>query len=382
MRRLAILGSTGSIGRQALEVVDAHPGQFQIVALAARSNAKRLWEQAWKYRPALVGLVDPGAASAMGALPEGTRLVTGPEALTEPCFVQPLDEILISVVGIAGLPAVMAALETRAVIALANKEALVAGGALVKRAGGLDGRILTVDSEHSAIWQCLRGLGDRREAAKLILTASGGPFRTWSKERIAQATKEDALAHPTWRMGPKITLDCATLMNKGLEVIEAHWLFGMPADRIEVLVQPQSIVHSLVACADGAVLAQLSVADMRLPIQYALLQGRREAPCVPPLDLAALGALTFERPDTDRFPCLALAYQALHAGGMAPAVLNAANEAAVEACLDSRMKLLEVPYVIGEALSRFTFPEAASVQDVLAADGQVRRWVRAQRKEV
>jgi len=333
VKSIAILGATGSIGQSALAVVDAHPDRLRVVALAAGGNAARLAEQARRYRPSLVALATEDAcrefARAYGAdsLPE---VVSGPDALLRVATHPDAEIVLFASSGTAALDAVLAAIHAGKTIALANKEILVMAGALVMEAARASGvPVLPVDSEHNAIHQCLHGR-DPGDVKRLVLTASGGPFRTFGRDELARVTPEDALRHPTWRMGPKITVDSATLMNKGLEVIEARWLFDTAADRIAVIVHPQSIVHSMVEFVDGSVIAQLGVTDMQLPIQYAFSFPERWRAPVSPLDLAAAGRLDFEPADVERFPCLALAFRALNGNTGLPIVLNAANEVAVD----------------------------------------------------
>ncbi len=373
MKRLSILGSTGSIGRQALEVVDALPGAFEVVGLGARRDAAGLAEQARHYRPRAVALVEEAAAAELrDALPPGVEVFTGPDALRSAAAIDG-DIVLVAVVGIAGLLPTLDALRSGHDVALANKETLVAGGALVietLRASGQ--RLVPVDSEHAAVAQCLVG-EDPRAVARILLTGSGGPFLRRPLEELARVTREEALAHPTWKMGAKITVDSATLMNKGLEVIEAHWLFDVPADRIDVVIHPQSIVHSLVAFTDGSVKAQLAPPDMRMVIAYALT-----APARVMLPSAALEwdhlHLTFERPDPARYPSLRLAYEALRAGGTMPAVLNAANEVAVEQFLAGAIRFTDIAVSVARAMDAHRPSAIHSVDDILAADA----WARSQ----
>ncbi len=333
-RRLSLLGSTGSIGEQTLAVVDSFPERFRVVAVAAGRNVDKLAEQVRRYEPELVSVAD---AQGAGALRErlgarAPRIEVGAEGLTAVAE-YPADLVVSGLVGALGLEPTLAAIRAGRDIALANKEVLVMAGALVLREVRAHGvALLPVDSEHSAIFQAIAGQR-REDVARLILTASGGPFRTWDASRMAQATIQQALDHPNWDMGPKITIDSATLMNKGLEVIEARWLFDVPPDRVDVIVHSQSIVHSMVEFRDGCVLAQLGIPDMRVPIAVALAYPERLPLEIPRLDLAALGRLDFEAPDRKRFPCLDLAYAALAADETAPAVLNAANEVSVAAFL-------------------------------------------------
>jgi 1-deoxy-D-xylulose-5-phosphate reductoisomerase len=371
MKGVAILGSTGSIGCSALSVVDAHPDRLRIVTLAAGSNATRLGEQIAKYRPALASL---GEHVAAGILPSNsdTRIVVGRDGLLEVATHPDVDVVLCASSGTAALEAVLAAIAAGKAIALANKEVLVMAGALVTDAARRHGvPLLPVDSEHNAIHQCLHGRGVE-EVTRLILTASGGAFRDWPASALADARAEDALKHPTWRMGRKITVDSATLMNKGLEVIEAHWLFGVHTAQIDVVIHPQSIVHSLVELRDGSILAQLGVTDMRLPIQYALSYPDRWDGALPRLDLLACGPLEFTAPDHNRFPCLALAYRALVEGGTMPVVLNAANEIAVEAFLTRQLAFTGIPRLIERVMDAHRGERGTSLEVIREVD----RWAR------
>jgi 1-deoxy-D-xylulose-5-phosphate reductoisomerase len=377
VKRIAILGSTGSIGRSALAVVDAHPTRLQVVALAARENCTLLAEQAAKYRPAAVAIGDDGARDELAQRLGGqgpALLAPGRQGLIEAATWPDADMVLCASSGSAGLEAVLAAIDAGKHIALANKEVLVMAGALMIEAAHRRGvSLLPVDSEHNAIHQCLHRRR-REEVRRLILTASGGPFRTSTADELRRVTPDDALRHPTWQMGRKITIDSATLMNKGLEVIEARWLFGTPAREIDVVIHPQSIVHSLVALRDGSVIAQLSVTDMQLPIQYAFSYPDRWDGSLAPLDLPALGALEFHAPDLERFPCLRLAYAALEHGGAWPIALNAANEVAVQAFLDHRIGFCDIPRVIEETLEAADRSRKApsSLEDVRAVDDWAR----------
>ena len=356
MKRIAILGSTGSIGGSALSVASAHADQITVVGLAAGNNVDRLVAQAELHRPSVIAMAsDDGIAavrSGLSASASGsvTRFMAGAAGLRAVATHPDVDIVLCATTGTTALDAVFAAIDAGKTIALANKEVLVMAGGLVMEAARRRGvAVLPVDSEHNAIHQCLHGR-PARDVRRLILTASGGPFREWSADRLPGVTPADALAHPTWRMGRKITVDSATLMNKGLEVIEARWLFDVPADRIDVVVHPQSVVHSLVELRDGSQIAQLGPTDMRLPIQYAFSYPDRWETALPPLDLAACGPLEFGRPDTSRFPCLALAYRALRGSPALPVALNAANEVAVEAFLDEAIGFTMIPAIIGAAL--------------------------------
>jgi 1-deoxy-D-xylulose-5-phosphate reductoisomerase len=373
MRTLALLGSTGSIGTQTLDVVRAEPDAVEVVALAAASSVEHLAAQAREFRPKLVAIVDATKRDALvDAVPPGTEVLAGDEALEE--LATAADVVLNAVVGFAGLRVTLAALRAGKRLALANKESLIAGGPVVQRARATPGaELVPVDSEHCAVHQCLRGSDDPdAEVARIVLTASGGPFRGRSADALADVTVADALAHPTWSMGPKITVDSSTLMNKGLEVIEAHELFGTPYDRIEVVVHPQSVVHSMVEFADGATLAQLSLPDMRLCIGYALAWPMRLHAPFGTIDWTALGRLDFEPPDHEAFPCLDLAYEAGRLGGTAPAWLNAANEVAVAAFLDGRLRWRSIPDVLRGTLEGHDGAQADSVEAVVDADRSAR----------
>lgn len=361
MKCVAILGSTGSIGQSALAVVDAHPKQLRVVGLAAGGNAARLAEQVERYRPSR-------AALSTEAGPKGLiDVATHPDA----------DVVLFASSGTAALDAVLAAIEAGKTIALANKEILVMAGSVVMAAAKARGvAVLPVDSEHNAIHQCLHGRASS-DVRRLILTASGGPFRGRSAAELATVLAADALRHPTWRMGPKITIDSATLMNKGLEVIEARWLFDVGADAIDVLVHPQSIVHSMVEFIDGSVIAQLGVTDMRLPIQYALSYPERWTTALPSLDLAKAGRLDFEAPDTARFPCLALAFRALRGTEGLSIVLNAANEIAVAAFLEERLSFTAIAEVIRQTMDAHDEGNGAARVETLADVRLIDGWARA-----
>ncbi len=342
MKRLAILGSTGSIGEQTLEVVAAHPGRFQVVSLAAGRRVDRLIEQARIFKPRSVSVFDPSQVPAIQAvLGSGVEVGSGDAGLLA-VATEPSDLVVAGLVGAVGLHPVLAAIRAGRSIGLANKEVMVMAGAMVRREAEAKGvEIIPIDSEHSAIFQCLAGsrMGD---VARLILTCSGGPFRTSTAAQIEHATVEQALAHPNWSMGDKISIDSATLMNKGLEVIEARWLFDVPADRVDVVVHPQSIVHSLVEFCDRSVLAQMGLPDMRVPIAVALAHPERIELDLPRLELADLSRLDFERPNREKFPCLDLAYSAVSGSEAAPAVLNATNEIAVAAFLERRIGFSEI----------------------------------------
>jgi 1-deoxy-D-xylulose-5-phosphate reductoisomerase len=379
VKSIAILGATGSIGQSALAVVDAHPDELRVVALAAGANAPRLAEQARHYRPSLVALASESAgqafAKAFGA-DDAPDVDTGPRALLRVATHPEADVVLFASSGTAALDAVLAAIDAGKTIALANKEILVMAGAVVMAAAREKGvAVLPVDSEHNAIHQCLHAR-NRRDVKRLVLTASGGPFRTCAPDALARVTPEDALRHPTWRMGPKITIDSATLMNKGLEVIEARWLFDADADHIAVVVHPQSIVHSMVEFIDGSVIAQLGVTDMQLPIQYAFSYPDRWTAPVPPLDLTRAGRLDFEPADVERFPCLALAFRALRGNAGLPIVLNAANELAVAEFLQHRLRFAGSPEVIGEAMDAYERREPTGRVSGLDDVRRIDRWAR------
>jgi len=376
VKRIAILGSTGSIGRSALAVVEAHPDRLQVVGLAAGANAALLGEQIQKFHPRTVAIASADAAERLetgaGAW-KPDRIAIGAGGLTAVATQPESDIVLCASSGSAALEAVMAAIDAGKAIALANKEVLVMAGAVVMAAARRRGvSILPVDSEHNAIHQCLEG---RRgtEIRRLILTASGGPFRGRPSADLDAVGPEEALRHPTWRMGRKVTIDSATLMNKGLEVIEAHWLFGVPPDRIDVLIHPQSVVHSMVELTDGSIIAQLGVADMRLPIQYAFSYPERWETALPALDLTRCGPLDFHQPDHASFPCLRLAYRALEAEGSLPTVLNAANEVAVAAFLDGRLAFRSIPMVIERTMAAHAPGAIHSLADIRTVDA----WARA-----
>ncbi|MGV3760523.1 MAG: 1-deoxy-D-xylulose-5-phosphate reductoisomerase [Actinomycetota bacterium] len=379
---VAIAGSTGSIGTQTLDVGAAEPGRFEVVALGAGSSVAALAEQARQVSPKVVAIADAARAAELeAAVPPGTEVLAGPDALAE--IASMADVCVNGVVGFAGLGVTLAALEAGKRLALANKESLIAGGPVVRRVRERSGagELVPVDSEHCAVHQCLRAQHPAAEAgewvARIVLTASGGPFRGRSRTELAEVTVDDALAHPTWSMGPKITVDSSTLMNKGLEVIEAHELFGVRYDRIEVVVHPQSVVHSMVEMSDGATIAQLSLPDMKLPIAYALAYPERVGTPFGRIDWGQLSRLDFEPPDLEAFPCLGLAYEAGRAGGLAPATLNAANEEAVAAFLDGQIPWIAIPDVLKAVLDRHDGGPADSVDAVVDADRRGRAAARA-----
>ena len=369
MKRLAVLGSTGSIGRQTLEVVSAFPDRFEVVALACGENVSLLKEQVAEFKPRLVCTeLAAGAKEILGA----TCL-----SLEEIASHPDVDLVVISTSGKAGLGATLAAIRAGKKVALANKEVLVmAGGIVVAEAQKYDAEIVPIDSEHSAIWQCLNG-EERRAVSKLILTASGGPFRQSTLAQLAAVTPKDALNHPTWRMGTKVTIDSATLMNKGMEVIEAHWLFDIPYSQIEVVVHPQSIIHSIVEFVDGSAKAQLSLPDMRLPIQYALTHPERwESPFREGIDFGSIVSFDFEPVDLDRFPCLKLAMEAGERGGTYPAVLSAADEVAVELFLAKKIGFPDIAAVVARTLDCHEVISYPSIEDIFAADTWARETAR------
>jgi len=372
--RVALIGSTGSVGTQAVDVLRAEPERFRAVALATRGSIEVLAAQARQLEPEVVAIADAERAGELeGMLPAGTDLLVGPEALSTLAGDGPsADVVLNAVVGFAGLGVTLAALAAGRRLALANKESLIAGGPVVAKVRGTRGaEIVPVDSEHCALHQCLRA-GRPDEVARLVLTASGGPFRGRELSQLESIGVEDALSHPTWRMGPKITIDSSTLMNKGLEVIEAHEMFGVEYDRIDVVVHPQSIVHSMVTFSDGATVAQLSAADMRIPIGYALGHPDRSRIAFGELDLASVGRLDFEAPDREVFRCLGLAESAGRQGGLAPAWLNAANEAAVAAFLEGRIAWSSIAVIVEETLQAFDGAAATDAGSVIEADRRAR----------
>jgi 1-deoxy-D-xylulose-5-phosphate reductoisomerase len=370
---VSLVGCTGSIGTQAADVARRHPERFEVVALAARRSVEVLVAQALELRPRLVAVGDPELAAGVAARLPGVEVMAGEQGFEAAAR---LGEVVVNgVVGFAGLPVTLAALEAGRRLALANKESLIAGAPVVQKARATPGaEIVPVDSEHCAIHQCLQAAGGPDAVARLLVTASGGPFRGVSPERLASVDVDQALAHPTWKMGPKITVDSSTLMNKGLEVIEAHELFGLPFDRIDVVVHPQSIVHSMVELVDGATLAQLSLPDMRLPIGYAMGFPERLPTAFGAIDWSSPLTLTFEPPDRRVFRCLDLAYRAGRAGGSAPAWLNAANEVAVAAFLERRLDWLGIADVVAETLDACEDEPMHSVDDVLEADRLARRF--------
>ncbi|MBQ2954326.1 MAG: 1-deoxy-D-xylulose-5-phosphate reductoisomerase [Clostridia bacterium] len=375
MQTISILGSTGSIGTQALQLVEMHPERFRVVAMTGHRNRELFFQQVRKFRPEMAGLTEPIPMEEIPADLRFCRWVMGKEALHVAAAEIPADMVLVSVVGIAGLQSVMDALAAGRQVLLANKEALVTGGHLVMDAARRIGKpLLPVDSEHSAIFQCLQGAAGN-QPVKLLLTASGGPFRTWEKERIYHATREQALNHPNWAMGAKITIDSASMFNKALEIIEARWLFDMAPEKIEVVVHPQSIIHSAVEFADGAVIAQLGVPDMRVPIQYAMSYPERLPTGSKPLDLFALGQMTFEKGDAEKFPALRIVKECLNAGGAACTIMNGANEAAVAAFLAGEIPFGGIARLVEGTLDALGSLPADNLEDIFHADQQARRVV-------
>jgi 1-deoxy-D-xylulose-5-phosphate reductoisomerase len=382
-RGIAILGSTGSIGCNSLRVIESlGRDRFQVVALAAGRNVKTLADQIAQHHPQIVSVESEQAAAelhnelvARGVLTP--RLLVGEQGLVEVATFAGADCVISATVGAVGFVPTLRALEAGKRVALANKETLVMAGELMTRAAEKSGaELLPVDSEHNALHQCLRG-EKRSEVRRIILTASGGPFRTRDKQGMARATVAEAMKHPTWNMGAKITIDSATLMNKGLEVIEAHWLFGFSSDEISIVVHPESIVHSMIELIDGSIIAQMGVTDMRHAIQYALTYPDRHSSSLPPLDLAKLASLNFEQPDIDRFPCIGLAYRALRTGGTLPAAMNAANEEAVQAFIEERIAFSDIPRVIEDVMNRHQTIAVMDLEGVLAADKGAREMARS-----
>lgn len=380
MKKLSLLGSTGSIGTQALQVVQNLREQgekWEVAALAARSSVNRLEEQARQFHPEVVAVFDEGAALSLRQSLRDTdiQVLSGMEGLCEAAAWPEADLTLNAVVGMVGLQPTLAALQAGKALALANKETLVVGGAIVMEAARKRNLpILPVDSEHSAIFQCLQGCPERGALKKLVLTASGGPFFGRSRQELAEVTREQALRHPNWDMGAKITIDSATMMNKGLEVMEASWLFDLPEHRIEVVVHRESVIHSMVEYQDNAVVAQLGVPDMAVPIQYALTYPRRMPSPAGELDLCALGKLTFYPPDREAFPCLELCREALRRGGLVPAAANGANEQAVALFLEGKIGFLDIPRLVEAAMDRQD-PGVVTLEAVLEADREARAFV-------
>lgn len=373
-RHVAILGSTGSIGTQALDVISRHCDLFEVDLLTANNNSRLLIEQARKFNPKSVVICNPDLYDEVSAAldPLYIKVFTGIDSICELLRDPETDIVLTAMVGFSGLRPTIAAIEAGKAIALANKETLVAAGSLVMRLAREKGApILPVDSEHSAIFQCLQGEHARLE--KILLTGSGGPFLHSTREEMAAATREQALNHPRWKMGAKVTIDSASLMNKGLELIEARWLFGVDPKDIEVVIHPQSVIHSMVQFSDGCVMAQLSQPDMRLPIQYALSYPSRIDLNTTRLDFPALAQLSFEKPDLERFPCLRLAYEALARGGNATCAMNGANEVAVAAFLEGKIRFTRIPELIAETMSRCRFVEKPDLEQIYSTDFEAKR---------
>lgn len=371
MKQITVLGSSGSIGRQTLDVIASHPGEMGVFGLSVKNNTEMLLAQAGRFHPAVVA---SERTFDTGLLPEGTEAYIGPDAAEKLAGLSDSDAVVNGISGFSALQPLLASLKAGKRVALANKESIVCGNRLVD--GYIEaygGEILPVDSEQSAIFQCLQN-GRTGEVAKLILTASGGPFWQKEKEALSQITVDDALRHPTWQMGKKITIDSATLFNKGLEIMEAAYLFHRTAEEIDVLIHPQSIVHSMVAYRDGTVISNMSFPDMRLPIQYALTYPKRRESVCRPLDLAAVQTLTFHRVDTVRFPAIQMAYDALREGGTAPIAYNGANEAAVEAFCEGRIGFLDIGRVVDYTLQQYRGNVPGSLADILEADRQARRY--------
>lgn len=374
-KQIAILGSTGSIGTQALQVIEEHPDQYEAYVLTANNRVDELIAQARKFLPEAVVIANeahyPALKEALASLP--IKVYAGEDAICQIVAEKPIDIVLTAMVGYAGLRPTIHAIRARKTIALANKETLVVAGELINELAHINHTpILPVDSEHSAVFQCLAGEADNA-LEKVILTASGGPFRTYSYEQLKHVSKAEALKHPNWEMGAKITIDSASMMNKGFEVIEAKWLFGVRPEQIEVVVHPQSIVHSMVQFEDGAVKAQLGMPDMRLPIQYAFSYPKRLKASFPRLDWAQCTQLTFEQPDTERFRNLALAYEALHRAGNMPCIVNAANEVVVDAFLHDRISFLGMSRVIEQTMERVSYLRQPTYDDYVATDAEARR---------
>jgi 1-deoxy-D-xylulose-5-phosphate reductoisomerase len=380
-KNIAVLGSTGSIGTSTLDVIAASRGELTATALAARTSTGELLEQAKKTHPRWIVVTDAEAAQQQdwSSLPSGTELLVGPDALSKIVAAPEIDTVVAAIVGAAGLQSTWAALEAGKKVALANKETLVMAGPLVMALAARTGaEILPIDSEHSAVFQCLQA-GQRGDVRRIILTASGGPFRNFTPEQLARVSVEQALEHPTWDMGPKVTIDSATMMNKALEVVEARWLFDLAPEQIDVVIHPQSVVHSMVEFVDGSVMAQLGPPDMRLPIQYALHYPERRAADWPKLDFAQLPRLEFQPADFDRWPALELGQQAARSGGTTGAVLNAANEEAVRSFLAGELDFTEIVPVCRSIVEHHTFDSHPTLPQLLEADRwarqEVTRWV-------
>ena len=381
MRKIAILGATGSIGKSTLDLVERNRDRFEITAVTASTSAEALADIVRRTGAKLAVIADESRYSDLAGLLAGSncRVAAGAEALAE-AAVGEAELVIAAIVGCAGLPPVMAAVEAGRTVALANKEALVTAGDLMTNAAAVSGAtLLPVDSEHNAIFQCLAG-SNAEDVSKIVLTASGGPFRTLSADAMSNVTPAQAVAHPNWSMGSKISVDSATLMNKGLELIEAHYLFGLPSTRLDVIIHPQSVIHSMVEFVDGSVLAQLGSPDMRIPIAYALSWPRRIATPAQKLDLATIGRLDFEAPDLKRFPALRIAREALEEGGPSPVVLNAANEIAVACFLSGEIRFADIASLVQEALNETDYDAPRSIDDVMEIDRVTRSRIRAMMK--
>ncbi len=376
MKKIAILGATGSIGRQALDIIEKNPGRFRVTAVTAHRSSQELLETAKKFGAGYIGLTGcAGDIEFERQVPKGMKLGFGIQGLIESCSAGDPDIVLIAVVGIAGLPPLIECLDNGTNVALANKESLVCGGHIVtERLKTSKAEIFPVDSELCAVYQCLKGL-DTTGLRRVILTASGGPFLSWSKEDIEKATVEQALRHPNWRMGKKVTVDCATYMNKGLEVIETKWLFGITPDMIDVIIHRQSIIHSMIEYKDGAVIAQMGPTDMRQAIQYAFGHPERLNSVVGHLDFGAIKNLTFEEPDMDKFPCLRHARDAIREGGSLPLIMNAANEAAVDLFLEKRISFGDIEKSVEYAMNKFSHLKGNTLLEIYNTDKEVKNYI-------
>lgn len=378
MKKIAILGSTGSIGTQALQVIKEHQDLFEAYAITANNNADLLIEQAIEFKPEVVVIANESkyeyVKNALNHLP--IKIFAGAESINQIVTFEPIDIVLTSMVGYSGLAPTISAIKAHKTIALANKETLVVAGELITELAIKNKvSILPVDSEHSAVFQCLVG-ENPDNIEKIILTASGGPFRTFSKEQLLTVTKNEALKHPNWSMGAKITIDSASMMNKGFEVMEARWLFGVKPEEIDVLIHPQSIIHSMVQFKDGAIKAQLGIPEMTIPIQYALTFPERKSSSVRRVDFSKLATMTFEKPDTNRFPNLQLAYDAMHQGGNIPCILNAANEVVVAAFLTEKIGFTQMSDLISQAMNHISFIPKPTYEDYIATDKETREFVK------
>lgn len=378
MKKLAILGSTGSIGKNTLEVISRHRDRFKVTALAARNNIEMLEAQIREFKPEVVAVFDKSAAESLRKKGLPVEILEGEQGMIEAATLDDVDMVVSAIVGSAGLLPTYEAVKAGKDIGLATKEAMVmAGNIIMSEAAKRGVSIIPVDSEHSAVFQCLDGR-DKDEVEKIILTASGGPFIKRSAEELVNVTPAEALNHPNWDMGRKISIDSATLMNKGLEVIEAYWLFGVPVDKIGVIIHPQSIIHSMVSFIDGSVISQMSVPDMKGPISYALSYPKRLSNILPSLNLAKIKELTFEEPDLKKYPSLALTYEALNAGGTMPCVLNAANEIAVEAFLNERISFMGIPAVVADTMAEHEVLKGETIEEVISAS----EWARKKAEEI